>query len=45
MSAQQFTEFMQAQVEAIETSGLEPDEWVELNAEAFRVEWTSTHEE
>jgi hypothetical protein len=33
-----FDLFMQKQIEAIEASGLAPEEWIELHAEAFRAE-------
>lgn len=39
MSEAQFNEFMVAQIEAIENSGLEPDVWIELYAEEFRNNW------
>lgn len=31
-----FDRFMQLQIEAIEASGLDPMEWIEKHAEAFR---------
>lgn len=31
-----FSAFMQKQIEAIEQSGLDPEVWIELHAEAFR---------
>ena len=33
-----FQEFMLAQIAAIEASGLEPEAWIEQNAEVFRAE-------
>jgi len=33
-----FEQFMQAQIEAIEQSGLEPEAWIEQYAEQFRAE-------
>jgi len=33
-----FSDFMAAQIEAIEASGLDPEQWIELHAEQFRVE-------
>lgn len=33
-----FAEFMSEQVQAIEESGLPPEEWIALNAEQFRAE-------
>lgn len=45
MSAEHFSEFMQAQVEAIEASGLHPEQWIEQHAEQFRIEWEESHHE
>jgi hypothetical protein len=39
VSQQQFERFMAAQLEAVLASGLEPERWVELEAERFREEW------
>jgi hypothetical protein len=33
-----FEQYMAEQREAIEASGLEPEEWIELNAEQFRAD-------
>jgi len=33
-----FQDFMAAQIEAIEASGLNPEEWIEQHAEQFRAE-------
>jgi hypothetical protein len=40
-----FAQFMQAQCEAIEASGLDPMEWIEQHAEAFRAAHPVTEEE
>lgn len=45
MSQQQFDQFMQDQISAIELSGLPPEEWVEQFAESFRTEWEAAHDE
>lgn len=31
-----FSQFMEAQIQAIVESGMEPEAWIEQNAEAFR---------
>lgn len=41
MSNEQFSQFMQAQIEAIEASGLDAEVWIELHAEAFRNNWSN----
>lgn len=33
-----FPQFMQAQIDAIVESGMEPEAWIEQHAEAFRAE-------
>jgi len=33
-----FEQYMAEQLEAIQESGMEPEDWIELNAEQFRVE-------
>jgi hypothetical protein len=45
MSQQQFDQFMEEQVAAIESSGLTFEEWIEQRAEAFRAEWENSHVE
>lgn len=43
MSQQQFSEFMDAQIQAIEASGMDPDQWVAECAEQFRQQWEESH--
>ena len=43
MSQAQFEDFMSAQFEAIAQSGMEPEEWIEKNAEEFRATWEASH--
>lgn len=39
-----FEQFMAAQLQAIEESGMDPEEWIEQNSEAFRAEHPVTEE-
>lgn len=48
MSAEQFSEFMQAQIEAIEQAcaadvSMSPEQWIAQYSEQFRNEWEQSH--
>lgn len=45
MSQEQFSQFMAEQMQAIEESGMDPEQWIEQNSEAFRQQWEDSHAE